>query len=29
MQGNSWRRCISIAAGGRARISEGSCGATS
>ncbi|KXU90846.1 type II secretion system protein GspH [Paraburkholderia monticola] len=29
MQGNAWRRCISIAAGGRARISEGACGATS
>ncbi|MFP4889713.1 GspH/FimT family pseudopilin [Paraburkholderia sp. EG304] len=29
MQGNPWRRCISVAAGGRARISEGACGATS
>jgi type IV fimbrial biogenesis protein FimT len=29
MQGNPWRRCISIAAGGRARISDGACGASS
>lgn len=28
-QGNKWRRCIRIAAGGRARISEGACGAAS
>nr|WP_100249471.1 GspH/FimT family pseudopilin [Paraburkholderia ginsengiterrae] len=28
-QGNKWRRCIHIAAGGRARIVEGACGATS
>jgi type IV fimbrial biogenesis protein FimT len=28
-QGNQWRRCIRIAAGGRARISEGACGAAS
>ncbi|CAB3763771.1 GspH/FimT family pseudopilin [Paraburkholderia solisilvae] len=27
-QGNSWRRCIRIAAGGRARIVEGPCGAS-
>jgi type IV fimbrial biogenesis protein FimT len=27
MQGNPWRRCIRVAAGGRARISEGDCGA--
>lgn len=26
-QGNAWRRCIRIAAGGRARITEGACGA--
>jgi type IV fimbrial biogenesis protein FimT len=26
-QGNAWRRCIRIAAGGRARIAEGACGA--
>jgi type IV fimbrial biogenesis protein FimT len=25
-QGNAWRRCIRIAAGGRARIAEGACG---
>ncbi|MBN3804410.1 prepilin-type N-terminal cleavage/methylation domain-containing protein [Paraburkholderia sp. Ac-20336] len=29
MQGTMWRRCIRIASGGRARISEGACGATS
>ncbi|WP_233800073.1 GspH/FimT family pseudopilin [Paraburkholderia sp. HP33-1] len=29
MQGNPWRRCISIAAGGRARLAQGACGATS
>ncbi|SMG43824.1 GspH/FimT family pseudopilin [Paraburkholderia susongensis] len=29
MQGDAWRRCIRIAAGGRARISEGACGAAS
>jgi type IV fimbrial biogenesis protein FimT len=28
-KGNYWRRCIHIAAGGRARISEGACGAAS
>jgi type IV fimbrial biogenesis protein FimT len=28
-QGSNWRRCISIAAGGRARLSEGACGAAS
>ncbi|HZZ13028.1 MAG TPA: GspH/FimT family pseudopilin [Paraburkholderia sp.] len=28
-QGNKWRRCIRIAAGGRARIVEGACGGTS
>lgn len=28
-QGDKWRRCIRIAAGGRARISEGVCGAAS
>lgn len=28
-QGQPWRRCIRIAAGGRPRISEGACGATS
>jgi type IV fimbrial biogenesis protein FimT len=28
-QGNKWRRCINIAAGGRARMTEGACGATS
>ncbi|MFM0737860.1 GspH/FimT family pseudopilin [Paraburkholderia xenovorans] len=28
-QGDRWRRCIRIAAGGRARIVEGACGATS
>jgi type IV fimbrial biogenesis protein FimT len=28
-QGDKWRRCIRIAAGGRARIVEGTCGATS
>ncbi|MFL9961654.1 GspH/FimT family pseudopilin [Paraburkholderia sediminicola] len=28
-QGSKWRRCIRIAAGGRARISEGACGAAS
>jgi type IV fimbrial biogenesis protein FimT len=28
-QGDKWRRCIRIAAGGRARISEGACGAAS
>lgn len=28
-QGNGWRRCIRIAAGGRARITEGACGAAS
>jgi type IV fimbrial biogenesis protein FimT len=28
-KGNNWRRCIHIAAGGRARISEGACGAAS
>jgi type IV fimbrial biogenesis protein FimT len=27
-QGNAWRRCIRIAAGGRARIAEGACGAS-
>src|SRR5262249_10126297 len=26
-QGNPWHRCIRIAAGGRARIAEGACGA--
>ncbi|MCC8391885.1 GspH/FimT family pseudopilin [Paraburkholderia sp. MMS20-SJTR3] len=29
MHGDPWRRCIRIAAGGRARISEGACGAAS
>ncbi|WP_178392107.1 GspH/FimT family pseudopilin [Burkholderia sp. SRS-W-2-2016] len=29
MQRNPWRRCIRIAAGGRARISDGACGAAS
>ncbi|WP_407945269.1 GspH/FimT family pseudopilin [Paraburkholderia antibiotica] len=29
MQGDLWRRCIRIAAGGRARISDGACGAAS
>ncbi|MEQ5841071.1 GspH/FimT family protein [Paraburkholderia acidicola] len=28
-QGNHWRRCIRIAAGGRPRISDGACGAAS
>jgi type IV fimbrial biogenesis protein FimT len=28
-QGDKWRRCIRIAAGGRARIAEGACGAAS
>ncbi|WP_341313148.1 GspH/FimT family pseudopilin [Paraburkholderia sp. IMGN_8] len=28
-QGDKWRRCIRIAAGGRARIVEGACGASS
>ncbi|WP_201641844.1 GspH/FimT family pseudopilin [Paraburkholderia metrosideri] len=28
-QGTKWRRCIRIAAGGRARITEGACGAAS
>ena len=28
-QGDKWRRCIRIAAGGRARIVEGACGAAS
>jgi type IV fimbrial biogenesis protein FimT len=28
-QGQAWRRCIRIAAGGRPRISDGACGATS
>lgn len=28
-QGDKWRRCIRIAAGGRARIAEGACGAVS
>jgi type IV fimbrial biogenesis protein FimT len=28
-QGQSWRRCIRIAAGGRPRIVDGACGATS
>lgn len=28
-QGDKWRRCIHIAAGGRARIVEGACGAAS
>jgi type IV fimbrial biogenesis protein FimT len=28
-QGDKWRRCIRIAAGGRARITEGACGASS
>ncbi|MGF6769131.1 type IV fimbrial biogenesis protein FimT [Paraburkholderia sp. GAS199] len=28
-QGDRWRRCIKIAAGGRARIVEGACGGTS
>nr|WP_144158268.1 GspH/FimT family pseudopilin [Paraburkholderia sp. BCC1885] len=28
-QGGAWRRCIRIAAGGRPRISDGACGATS
>jgi type IV fimbrial biogenesis protein FimT len=28
-QGQSWRRCIRIAAGGRPRIADGACGATS
>jgi type IV fimbrial biogenesis protein FimT len=28
-QGATWRRCIRIAAGGRARIAEGACGAAS
>ncbi|WP_322016182.1 GspH/FimT family pseudopilin [Paraburkholderia sp. J12] len=27
MRGNAWRRCIRIAAAGRARISDGACGA--
>ncbi|MBP0590948.1 GspH/FimT family pseudopilin [Paraburkholderia sp. LEh10] len=27
-QGKDWRRCIRIAAGGRARIADGACGAT-
>lgn len=27
--GNRWRRCIRIAAGGRARMTEGACGASS
>lgn len=29
VQGDKWRRCIRIAAGGRSRIVEGSCGAAS
>lgn len=29
MQGQAWRRCIRIAAGGRPRISDGACGAAS
>jgi type IV fimbrial biogenesis protein FimT len=29
MRGNVWRRCIRIAAAGRARISDGACGAAS
>jgi type IV fimbrial biogenesis protein FimT len=28
-QGDAWRRCIRIAAGGRARVSNGACGAAS
>jgi type IV fimbrial biogenesis protein FimT len=28
-RGAAWRRCIRVAAGGRARISEGACGASS
>jgi type IV fimbrial biogenesis protein FimT len=28
VQGEGWRRCIRIAAGGRPRITEGACGAT-
>ena len=28
-QGSAWRRCVRIAAGGRARIVEGACGASS
>lgn len=28
-QGNAWRRCVRIAAGGRVRIVEGACGAAS
>lgn len=28
-QGDRWRRCIRIAAGGRARVTESACGATS
>jgi type IV fimbrial biogenesis protein FimT len=28
-QGDKWRRCIRIAAGGRARMTEGACGASS
>ncbi len=29
VQGDKWRRCIRIAAGGRSRIVDGACGATS
>jgi type IV fimbrial biogenesis protein FimT len=29
MTADRWRRCIRIAAGGRVRISEGACGASS
>jgi type IV fimbrial biogenesis protein FimT len=28
-RGAAWRRCIRVAAGGRARISDGACGAAS
>jgi type IV fimbrial biogenesis protein FimT len=28
-QGDKWRRCIRIAAGGRTRITDGACGAAS
>ncbi|QBQ96807.1 GspH/FimT family pseudopilin [Paraburkholderia pallida] len=29
MRGAGWRRCIRVAAGGRARVSDGACGAAS
>lgn len=29
MRGTGWRRCIRVAAGGRARVSDGACGAAS